>query len=110
MEIKIIISVIILFVFSLLGVFVGSMIVHENIHKLDYSNIPKMSEEMCYLDSNWEGYYKFSVMDEQMDAISKIDKYTDVKAYSSMFIVGIIYLLAYAIVFNYISEKMILKE
>ena len=94
----VIISFAILFFFSFIGLLIGGGIIHENIHKSDYRNVSKFSDEMCYLTSGWEGYYGFEFPDDQQEEVNRVIQYTEFKAYGFQSVITLIYFAALVIV------------
>ena len=95
----------ILVLFAFIGSILVGGILHEHLHRLDYRHIEKISDEICYLDSNIEGYYKFVPKPNQKEEVDSITRYAELKAYSVSVIILIIFLLSFFITTKHILEK-----
>jgi len=104
------ISFVILFLFSLVGLFMIGIIGHENMHKWNYRNVTKLSEEVCYLNFNWSsdnwiGYYKMEYPNEQKEEVNKLKEYSEFKAYGVLGIILLIYIFVFSISIKYLIQK-----
>jgi len=94
----------ILVLFALIGSILVGGILHEHLHRLDYRHIEKISDEICYLDSNIEGYYKFTPKPGQDEEIDTITQFTELRAYIVSAIILIIFLISFSVTTKHILE------
>ena len=103
---KIAFSIIILF--SLVGLFLSSIIIHEYSHYFDYRGkvtndelcglqLPKITENSIDF-TNTLGFYKFSYNENTSKEIQEISKTTETKAYFINFIIFLAFDICLAIV------------
>lgn len=91
--------------FGFIGMILTGAILHENLHRFDFRNIDKISEEVCYLDSNIEGYYKVNPKAGQDEEVDNIKKYWEYRAYGVTFFILMIFIVSFFITFKYILNS-----
>ena len=94
-----------MFFFSFIGILVAGTFVHENIHRWDFRNVTKLTEDICYLNSDIEAYYSYVIPPDQEEIANEIGKKTEFRAYGVKGVIMLIYLFAFAISFKYIINK-----
>jgi len=83
--------------FSVIGIFLTGIIVHENSHRWDYKSIEKIGEDICYLDELTNGdnklaYYQFyPTQPINQTKINEIKSYTEYKAYGYTILIYLVY-------------------
>jgi small-conductance mechanosensitive channel len=97
----------ILVLFSVIGMIISGIIVHEYSHYWDY-NGEVSNEQICGLNlpkpgnsfslSNSLGYYSFTYNENDKEKIEEIEKTTEIKAYFVSFLVFLIFDVCLAIV------------
>lgn len=104
-ELKIGLFIIILF--GMFGAFILAIIIHENIHKVNYIDVIKSKERICYL-SPYElggGYYAFTIPESEERKIKKIEKYDESSAYSLSILPFLLFILGFVLILkNIISD------
>lgn len=90
----VVISFIILFLFSFAGAILTSYIAHENMHKVDFRSINKTFEEICYLDETFGGYYLLDYSTEQKEEFYAISKHAELRAYGVQGAILLVYFVA----------------
>lgn len=101
------ISLTIITLFSLIGLFAFTTVIHEYSHYLDYKQVSGNTGDVCLFDmpannslSEWMdigGSYSFSVNTkdgEKMKAVDRINKYTEWKAYGIALFIGLFWCIA----------------
>jgi len=84
----------IIFFFSIIGLLISVIFIHENFHKFDYRNIEKTEDSICYLSFGTDAgaYYNFTYKNSQEDIVNKKHKTAEFKAYSFTIPIYFIYL------------------
>lgn len=101
---------IILFIFSLLGMFTASNIIHELSHWADFKDYVA-EDRICFLNYNSEtgniGYYAYYGIDEEnREIVETIKKFTERKAVILSLVMPLLFLISFYFVINdYYKEK-----
>lgn len=86
-------SFIIFILFSLFGLLLFGNIIHELSHKQDFKNIvDKDTDNICILQFNKGAVASYSFVPNNYSEFERINKYTEVKAYSITIFIYIIYI------------------
>lgn len=101
-----------LLVLSIILIWVISVVIHEYVHKFDYRNIPKSSEEFCFLNNCVKdgqkglAYYYFvpSTKEAREEALG-IQKYTETHAMIVQLVFVGIFGISIGILFVNLWEK-----
>lgn len=86
------IGIMVVYFFSIIGILLTSIIIHENFHRFDFRKIEKQNESICYLTSDNKnvGYYSFN--HNNLEGVNKIKEYTELKALLLSFLLICFYL------------------
>lgn len=93
----------------IIGAIMGVVMLHEYSHLVDYKQLNKTSDELCFLvypnkiqESGVGAYYSFryNSTEQNINLDKKISRYTEIKAYSLMFLALVLIFLSYFIVLN----------
>lgn len=96
-------SIAALFLFSVVGLLILIVIVHENIHRFDMRNVDKDDEFICYLTFDYGalGYYYMTYNTSMEEEVREAFRYSEIRAYTSTAVLIIIYNLAFYSFLNY---------
>ncbi len=100
-------SLAILFLLSIIGLVLIGNIIHENIHRLDFKDINKFDEDICYLKlgDDISAHYRFTFTDEESYEVERIRKYAEFRAYGVNIFLIVIYVFCFFMSLNWIKEK-----
>jgi len=109
------IAFVIIFLFSLVGMIVMSIALHELTHRWDFRELRAdgkiFDEEMCLLGygkhngQTYAGYYLPHYYPKYENEIDKIIKYTEIKAYAVTLTIMIIYEFCFFVIIHYIMKR-----
>lgn len=113
MKLKFVIPLIMMFFFSFFGMVIGGNLLHELSHKYDFRKIA-YDDTICLLEFGGDEIASYRFYVDDYTEFDRIEKHTELRAYSISGVYYLIYLICFVMVCFYVirleKEDLVLPE